>query len=97
MHPPSAAGLPLFHTHVVVDWSARSQPSPALQSKDAIWWAAARTDGGGVTVDEPAYVRTRHEALARLARLVAGELDAGGGCWWASIFLSAIRRALPCN
>ena len=77
MHPPSAAGLPLFHTHVVVDWSARSQPSPALRSKDAIWWAAARTDGGGVTVDEPAYVRTRHEALARLARLVAGELDAG--------------------
>ena len=28
-------------------------------------------------MEEPAYVRTRHEALDRLARLIAGELDAG--------------------
>ena len=66
----------LFHTHIVVDWSARSKPSPKRKSRDAIWWAVARV-GGGIEVDEPAYVRTRREALDRLARLLAGELDAG--------------------
>ncbi|MDE0103050.1 MAG: hypothetical protein OXN89_11780 [Bryobacterales bacterium] len=66
---------PLFHTHIVVDWSARSKPSPAKPTKDAIWWAVARI-AGDIEVDEPAYVRTRHEALDRLAGLIAGELDA---------------------
>ena len=68
--------MPFFHTHIVVDWSARSKPSPKRKSRDAIWWAVARV-GGGIEVDEPVYVRTRHEALARLARLIAGELAAG--------------------
>ena len=68
--------MPLFHTHIVVDWSARSKPSPERKSRDAIWWAAAHI-AGGIEVDEPAYVRTRHEALNRLARLLAGELDSG--------------------
>ncbi len=68
--------MPLFHTHIVVDWSARSKPSPAKPTKDAIWWAVARI-ASGIKVDEPEYVRTRHEALDRLAGLVAGELDAG--------------------
>ena len=68
--------MPLFHTHIVVDWSARSKPSPAKPTKDAIWWAVARI-ASGIKVDEPEYVRTRHEALDRLARLVAGELDSG--------------------
>ena len=67
--------MPLFHTHIVVDWSARSQPSPVRPGKDAIWWAIARTDGGEKTA--PEYARTRHEAIRRLARLVADELDAG--------------------
>ena len=66
--------MPLFHTHIVVDWSARSKPSPERKSRDAIWWAVARI-AGGIEVEEPAYVRTRHEALDRLARLIAGELD----------------------
>ena len=47
------APMPLFHTHVVVDWSARSKPSPKRKSKDAIWWAVARI-AGGVDVEEPA-------------------------------------------
>ena len=68
--------MPLFYTHIVVDWSARSKPSPKRKSRDAIWWAVARV-GGGVEVDEPTYVRTRHEAHESLARLIAGELDAG--------------------
>ncbi len=61
-----------FQTHVIVDWSARSKPSPARPTKDAIWWAAAR-DG---VVDEPAYARTRHDAVERLADIIAMELDA---------------------
>ncbi len=68
--------MPLFHTHIVVDWSARSKPSPAKRTKDAIWWAVARI-ASGIKVDEPEYVRTRHEALDRLAGLIAGELNAG--------------------
>ena len=68
--------MSLFHTHIVVDWSARSKPSPKRKSKDAIWWAVARVEGG-IEVAEPAYVRTRHEAIDRLARLLASELDAG--------------------
>ena len=69
--------MPLFHTHVVVDWSARSRPSPERPTKDAIWWAVARICGGEIVVASPEYERTRHEALDRLAGLIAGELDAG--------------------
>ncbi|MCY3823924.1 MAG: molybdopterin guanine dinucleotide synthesis [Nitrospinae bacterium] len=64
--------MTIFHTHVIVDWSARSTPSPARPTKDTIWWAVAR---GGI-VDEPAYARTRHDAVERLTSLVAAELDA---------------------
>ena len=64
--------LTIFHTHVIVDWSARSVPSPARPTKDAIWWAVARNG----FVDEPAYARTRHDAVERLAALIATELDA---------------------
>ena len=72
------APMPLFHTHIVVDWSARSEPSPAEPTKDAIWWAVARIDGRRApALDEPEYARTRHDALRRLVRLIAGELDAG--------------------
>ena len=67
--------MPLFHTHIVVDWSARSRPSPAAPTKDSIWWAAARIARRGVRVRKPEYARTRHEALDRLARSIAGELD----------------------
>ena len=69
--------MPLFHTHIVVDWSARSQPSPAKPTKDSIWWAVARINRRGVRVGRPAYARTRHEALQCLARLIASELAKG--------------------
>ncbi len=68
--------MPLFHTHIVVDWSARSKPSPKKPTRDSIWWAVARI-AGGVDVEEPQYARTRHEALDRLGRLIASEVDAG--------------------
>lgn len=65
--------MPFFDTHVVVDWSARSTPSPARPTKDAIWWAVAR-DG---TVQAPEYIRTRQEAVVRLEAMLAGEAAAG--------------------
>ena len=68
--------MPLFHTHVVVDWSARSKQSLKRKSRDSIWWAVARI-ADGIKVEEPEYVRTRHEALHSLADLIVGELNAG--------------------
>ncbi len=64
--------MALFDTHIIVDWSARSSPSPARPARDSIWWCAAR-DGGST---EPDYARTRHEAINRLAAILAAELDA---------------------
>ena len=69
--------MPLFHAHVVVDWSARSRPSPARETKASIWWAVARIESGKVVVAAPAYARTRHGALDRLAGLIAGECAEG--------------------
>ncbi|WP_308860679.1 precorrin-8X methylmutase [Oceanibium sediminis] len=63
----------LFDTHIVVDWSARANPSPRRPSADAIWWTVAR-DG---VVEQPVYLRTRAEALARLGDLLVAERDAG--------------------
>lgn len=62
-----------FDTHVIVDWSARSAPSPARPSADAIWWTAAREGRAGA----PVYVRTRAAAVAALADLLAAEVAAG--------------------
>lgn len=62
----------IFDTHIVVDWSARSKPSPARPSKDAIWYAVVR-DGRPET---PVYQRTRHAAITALADLLAAEVAA---------------------
>lgn len=67
--------MPLFDTHVVVDWSARSTPSPPKPHKDSIWWVAADAETGKTRT--PEYARARYEAVERLAILVAGELDEG--------------------
>lgn len=65
--------MPLFDTHVVVDWSARSKPSPEKRTKDAIFWCAV-TDGA---VRSENYVRTRAEARGRLADLIRAERAQG--------------------
>ena len=62
----------IFDTHIIVDWSARSKPSPARPAKDSIWWCAAK-DG---VAENPKYARTRHEAIDHLAALLGAELDA---------------------
>ncbi|SOH94077.1 molybdopterin molybdotransferase [Monaibacterium marinum] len=63
----------IFDTVIAVDWSARSTPSPAVPSKDAIWIGCTR-DG----VDEaPRYCRTRAQAMADVAQMVAQDRAAG--------------------
>lgn len=58
-------------TVIMVDWSARSAPSPAKRSKDAIYVAERSGRDGHVT-----YCRTRAEATAHLiARLEAALAD----------------------
>jgi len=64
--------VPLFDTHVVVDWSARSSPSPLRPAKDAIWYAVVRSGQAG----PPVYCRTRAGAVRRLTDLLAAELAA---------------------
>ncbi|NNF72840.1 MAG: molybdopterin molybdenumtransferase MoeA [Rhodobacteraceae bacterium] len=51
-----------FNKVIIVDWSARSAPSPKRPSADAIW-IAVHENG----TDETTYLRTRHEAAAFLA------------------------------
>ncbi|MDJ0824136.1 MAG: hypothetical protein QNJ16_01405 [Rhodobacter sp.] len=65
--------MTLFDTHVVVDWSARSKPSPERRTKDAIYWCAV-SDGA---VQPVAYARTRAEARRRLTDLIGAERAAG--------------------
>ena len=60
----------IFDTHVIVDWSARSKPSPKRPSKDAIWFSLGR-DG---SPSEPVYCRTRDHAMTKLADLLADEV-----------------------
>ncbi len=62
----------IFDTHVIVDWSARSAPSPAKPSKDAIWIGVAREDGVETT-----YLRTRKAAVVWLTDFFAAETAAG--------------------
>ncbi len=61
-----------FDTVVMVDWSARSQPSPAKRTKDAIFIGMAR-DGYLAT----SYQRTRQAAMQFLTGLLDAELRAG--------------------
>lgn len=67
------APVPLFDSHVVVDWSARNAPSPAAPTKDAIWIGVSRN---GVS-DDPVYLRTRAEAVDWLVRFLGQEAGAG--------------------
>lgn len=59
-------------TVIMVDWSARSAPSPARLTKDAIYIAEVSGAHGSVT-----YCRTRAEATAHLAARFDAALDEG--------------------
>lgn len=66
----------LFDTIVIVDWSARSSPSPARPTKDAIWWAECRASGRSNRIKDPVYSRTRQSALDGLVALLRQEISA---------------------
>ena len=53
----------IFDRYWVVDWSARSSPSPAHPSSNAIWIAEASRTGREVKTQ---YFRTRHQAFQHL-------------------------------
>ncbi len=61
-----------FDTVLVVDWSARSAPSPRKPSADAIWLGIA-----GAAGTDQIYKRTRAEAATFVEDLIAAELAAG--------------------
>lgn len=65
--------MPLFETHIAVDWSANSKPTRSKPTKDGIWWAANRQ---GESL-KPEYARTRYDAVNRIVAFIASELDAG--------------------
>jgi molybdopterin molybdotransferase len=62
----------LFDTVLIVDWSARSEPSPAAPTSDAIW-----IGGAGPGTDEPLYFRTRAQAEGYIAEFLAAALGEG--------------------
>ncbi|MDJ0628047.1 MAG: hypothetical protein QNJ44_07280 [Rhodobacter sp.] len=62
-------GARLFDTIVVVDWSARSRPSPERPTRDAIFWCTVSLG----EVQPVAYARTRSEARRRLSALIRDE------------------------
>ena len=61
-----------FDTVIVVDWSAKSVPSPARPSADAVWTGIVRYG-----IAETAYHRTRALAERHLAEALAVEAAAG--------------------
>ena len=63
--------MPLFDTHIVVDWSAKATPATG---ENSIWWAAVI---GGGCVLEPRNPPTRHKAIRSLTAFIADELDVG--------------------
>jgi len=71
------APTPDYDSYIMVDWSARSSPSPPRPIADAIWWAMARRERGELHLRPPVYERTRHAATAALAAALAAEADAG--------------------
>lgn len=65
--------MSLFDTIVMVDWSARSSPSPVRPVKDTIWAGVANA---GVAAD-PVYFRTRAAVMDWLRGLFVSASEAG--------------------
>lgn len=62
-----------FDTIVMVDWSARSRPSPPKPARDAVYIAVNRRQGAEIR-----YCRTRHEACALLETVFDAAIGYGG-------------------
>ncbi|HJK90090.1 MAG TPA: hypothetical protein RMH85_30590 [Polyangiaceae bacterium LLY-WYZ-15_(1-7)] len=63
----------LFDAYLVVDWSARSQPSPLRPAKDAIWIGSVERGAAPAL----SYHRTRADATAALKGHLEGALARG--------------------
>jgi hypothetical protein len=66
----------LFDAYVAVDWSARSLPSPARPSPDAVWVGETVVDGVRAAAQEW-YWRTRYACREFLEERIAHHVDAG--------------------
>lgn len=64
--------MTVFDRILIVDWSARSAPSPKKPAADAIWIACAEADGLTTW-----YARTRADAMARIEAILQDALDKG--------------------
>ena len=60
--------MPAFDRVIIADWSASGSLSPARPSADAIWIGVTQTTGTTTS-----YHRSRHEAEAAIAALLAGD------------------------
>jgi hypothetical protein len=69
--------MPLFSLIAIVDWSAAATRGPARPSADRVWIAWGTSEAR----PEPAYFRTRTEAIAFLRRLLAGTAGAALVGW----------------
>ena len=65
----------MFDTVIAIDWSARSAPSPARPSRDAIYLCVSNLLEGASR--HPEYHRTRASVMASLRDILDGELAAG--------------------
>ncbi len=65
----------MFDTVIAIDWSARSAPSPAKPSRDAIYLCVSRLIEGASR--HPEYHRTRASVMDSLRDILDGELAAG--------------------
>jgi hypothetical protein len=68
----------LFDAYLAVDWSARSLPSPATPTRDALWVGEATIDAEGPALRIGAsYWRTRHACIAHVRARLLAHLAAG--------------------
>jgi hypothetical protein len=68
----------LFDAYLAVDWSARSLPSPAAPTRDALWVGEATIDAAAPGLHIAAsYWRTRHACIAHVRARLLAHLAAG--------------------
>lgn len=68
----------LFDAYLAVDWSARSRPSPAAPTRDALWVGEATLEAQPADLRITAsYWRTRHACIAHVRARLLSHLAAG--------------------
>ncbi len=87
----------LFDVYLAVDWSARSQPSPAAPVRDALWVGEAVASNRADETSET-YWRTRHACLEHLHARLLYHIQAGRrvfiGCDFPYGYPAGFARAL---